>query len=231
MSKRQKRTALAIVALASVALTAWIGINQATSGSFNATAGNPPVGVTPVELPDVFLRPQSALEQQAAMHAPIATAVAVLVANDDVREDWKPGKPIGGLRILADHLGASDRQIFAFRTTRGKLCAGLTGFTSGCFAMLPTREGITMTYGDPDAEGAGAGTIIWGLTASRVSSVSAIVNGRQQPAVLGDHAYFFQVADPSLPASALQDVVVGYRNGTHQDVVVPTGPQIPVPFG
>ena len=231
MRKRHKEAALALAVLVSAGVTAWIGISTATSRSFNATEGNPPVHVTPLDLPDAFLRPQSALEHRAAMHAPIATAVAVLVADDDVREDWKPGKPIGEIRILADQLGASDREIFAFRTTKGKLCVGLTRFTSGCFAALPTTEGITMTYGVPDAEGIGEGTIIWGLTAGRVSHVSAVVNGRQKTAVLGDHVYFFQVADASLPTSALEELVVGYRDGTREEVFVPTGPRIPVPFG
>jgi hypothetical protein len=225
-------TSKRVFSTAAMGLLAALAVAGATGAERFAThpESAPAVTTRPFELPAAFARPPTDTDLAGLEDPEIREAVAVLTSDDaGIPESWKPGTA-GDLRVLLSGLGDAKRRIFAFVTSRGKLCTGLSGFTSGCLSELPADESVSLTVGDPDQEGTGEGAVVWGLANSDVVDVAIRVDGRTSPARLGSNAFFFQ-APGTAKLEALQSIVVRHRNGDVDVTALPTPPWIPSAFG
>jgi hypothetical protein len=140
-------------------------------------------------------------------------------------DDWNTGPTgshnpagsprTGDARDLLSGLGPAEDTITAFPTTNGAVCymiqgAGsctnlekwpwnTVGFTFGIFS---TRDG---------------GTRIYGITSTKVTSVSVNVAGVEQPAILGNHAFYYHLP-PGIHESDVQQVTATWNDGSVHSV-------------
>lgn len=222
--RRQNWPALFVLG-ALVLLAIAVGVARGTDSrpAVVYPAGRP--ALAPLAL-KAFARPISPRDAAAAHDQRVTEAVDVVTADDaNVPEEFLPGHArAGGLRAALTHLGPSDRTIFLVRTTKGRICAGLTGFSSGCLEGLPADVPLTAIAADPDRSGTGEAPLVWGIARNDVKSVDVIVDGSPYPAVMGDNAYFFQLGDAGASAGSIQTVVAHLAGGRSVSVSVVTGP-------
>lgn len=200
--------ALAVVATLSAANV------LSTFSSSSAPSGTP---TQPLERLPVFDQPVTAADEAAARDPMVVDAVRILTDDSGAPEEYRVGLVQGSIHVLLDGLGPSNRSIFAFATTRGKTCLGLTGFTSGCYDRLPVGASADPMVGDPDKEGTGEGVIVWGLAASNVRRVFVDVNGQRIPTRLRANAFFAQLGS-TVPSTSIRGVVVERMDGTIQTI-------------
>jgi hypothetical protein len=156
----------------------------------------------------------------------VTESIDVLTADDPtVPEEFLPGHARAGeLRAGLAHLGPSDRTLFLVRTTKGRICAGLTGFSSGCLEGLPIDVPVTAIAADPNRSGTGEAPLVWGVARNDVERVDVIVDGGTFAAVMGENAYFFQLRDAGASPGSIQAVVAHLASGRSVTVPVLTGP-------
>lgn len=223
-SKRAKWVAVAGVS--SVLLAA--GIANATTRWISRPLANYPIrhlSIGPVGL-SVLDRAPSAADQAGARDPNIVRAVQVLTSDDPgVPESFLAGQAnAGGLRIAMSHLGTGDHSIFLVRTSKGRICEGLTQFSSGCLEGLPPDVAVTATAADPDGDNRGEAPLVWGIARNEVKSVDVIVQGQAHPATLANNAYFYELPNNTMLASDITDVVAHLAGGNSVDTPVVTGP-------
>jgi hypothetical protein len=132
---------------------------------------------------------------------------------DGVAERMLPGgERADSFRTLMTDVGYAHRSIWAITTSKGRVCAGLTDFTSGCISRFASPdEHVTITMGRPTI---GAPLIVWGLAPDDVAKVDVVVNGTAQQARLGDNAYYFELANTKLDDEAITALVVTLKADT-----------------
>jgi len=98
----------------------------------------------------VFKRPQTSAEKAAAISGRVAFEATVVTAADPgAAEDLLPGNArVDSMRVPLTHLGFRDRTLCLLLTAKGRVCAGLTEFTGGCYEGLPAGEPVSTTYGN-----------------------------------------------------------------------------------
>jgi hypothetical protein len=222
-----------LTALASLVVVATGSATQLDLRDGWRASSQPPVSaedLSPLDMPRAFERQETDDEHALRATGAVREIVETLTsAPTDVLPAHRPGAARAELRVLLTGLGAGRRDIVAFRTTKNRLCLGLTNFTSGCFEGLPEGMDITMTVGDPDQDGMGEGPVVWGYASKHVASVQVVVGGTALPARLGDGVYFFQAANGGLATSSLQRLVVEKRDKTVETVELPVLPALPPP--
>lgn len=191
---------------AAFVIAAMVGVAAGLAAA--AVVGRDTAGVTPPpvlaeQIGEVgaFAGEPSAQENALARRADVRQDMQSITADStSVPDALLPGERVGPVRVPLANLGDADRAIWMYGTTRGKVCHGLTGFTAGCVEQLPVGQVINPVGGDP---GDGGGTIVWGFARNNVRSVSVIVDGEPQAAVLGRNAFFFQSASTTAPISGV----------------------------
>jgi len=113
-------------------------------------------------------------------------------------------------RVALLDFGSGSHTAFVARGRDGRICAGLTGFSSGCLDGLPPSLPVDVTYGGGSAT---EGPIVWGLAQDDVRAVEVVVSGVTKTATLGENVYVFQ-APVGTDAAALSAVEVHLANGT-----------------
>jgi hypothetical protein len=122
--------------------------------------------------------------------------------------DWTPGQALmRQARVLMTDAGTARRTIYAYPTSRGRVCAVLTGYSSGCL------DGFRDRFADVDYT-FGRG-IVWGLAPNSVIAVDVYVAGGSRAARLENNVYFFEGGAP-------QRLVVHFRDGSTKSVAIPT---------
>ncbi len=162
--------------------------------------------IAPLPALGIFARPQSAAERSAAAGGEVGAMLDPL----------PPTNP-ATLRFAILGAGPSQHRAFLVKALDGRVCAGLTSFTSGCIQGLPKEMPVDMTYG---GESPTQGPIVWGIARDEVRGVDVVVNGQAYPAILGRNAYFFQ-APVGKTADDLESVRVQLAGGSV--VVEPIG--------
>jgi hypothetical protein len=229
MIRRSQRRWLAITAMSVLSLIAAVGMARATGvGWFNDKPITYPAthfAAVPLQL-GVFREQATDIDQTGAANPAVRASVDGVTADDsNVPEEFLPGKAqAGALRIAMAGLGASKRTIYLVRTAKGRICAGLTGFSSGCLAGLPLDTPLTAHSADPDQNGSGEPALVWGVVRDLVQRIDVIVNGQPQPAELARNAYFFQLASNTLAPTAIEAVVAYLRTGEVTRIDVEHGP-------
>lgn len=205
------------------------GVAQAT-GVFGPTPKRDEVSqsssslvAVPLGTLKVFRSPATA-EDQAAVRDPDVTELVHALTGEvpaTVPEDFAAGTPsLSDLRLALAGLGEAQRAIFVVRTSKGRVCAGLTGFSGGCYQGLPAGVYLDAMAADPDGPG-GEPALVWGITRDGVQSVDVVVDGRPYAATIGRNAYFFQLADNRTSADAIQTIVAHLPNGETRSLPVP----------
>jgi hypothetical protein len=161
-------------------------IRSANSGT---PALTPDVAVTsPARDIALFASPQPAGDSH-AQAAVAAVAARLSGTGQSVPEAWKPGGQVAGTARSA--LTSGELSIWAYRSTRGRVCEGLTvnGATqsASCTAGWSNRLPVDVNT-DSVASGAQA---VWGLAPDDVKTVSVVVDGKQVPAQMGRNAYLY----------------------------------------
>lgn len=141
-----------------------------------------------------------------------------------VPSSWLPGDvDVAQGRLLLTGLGPSSRAIYAYPTAKGRLCAGLGGFSGGCLQGFFKDAPADWTVGDPDGRPGGEPVLVWGIIPDSVKDVRVVVNGHEQSAVVANNAYFFQAADNSLSPSAIEALTLVFVDGATQEITLETG--------
>ena len=161
--------------------------------------------IAPLPPLEIFSRPQSRAEHDATVAGEVREMLDALPATEPAT-----------LRFALLRAGASERKAFVVHTTDGRICAGLTHFTSGCLQGLPREMPVDVTYG---GETATEGPIVWGIARDDVRAVEVIVNGQTYSATLGRNAYFFQ-APAGTTANDLQFVRARLAGGSVLDTTI-----------
>jgi hypothetical protein len=179
----------------------------------------------------ILNQPQTGAERAAAARPEVAEEVGHVTAGEvSVPDEWLPGEADADtIRIALDGVGTQHRSIWIVRTTKGRICAGLTDFTAGCIEGLPPDVAVTALSADPDALGTGEAPLVWGIRRDNVKSVDVIVNGHPYQAVLGRNAYFLQLPDPATSDRAIERVVAHLANGETFSQEISHGPAIQDP--
>ena len=185
--RMNRRSVTAVLCCVAVGVTAAVFIRSAQSGT---PAVSPALAATePAGGIALFASAQRPADLPAAA---AAAAVAGRLSGDgqSVPEGWKPGSAVAGTARVA--LSRGDLTIWAYRTTKGRVCEGLAnggitqsaGCTDGWSDRLPV---------DVNTDSLPTGQqVVWGLTPDAVKAVSVIVNGEEAPAQLGRNAYLFE---------------------------------------
>jgi len=127
---------------------------------------------------------------------------------------WTPGQALmHQARVLMTNVGTAKRTIYAYPTSRGRVCAVLTDYSSGCL------DGFRDRFADVDFT-FGRG-IVWGLAPNSVTAVDVYAGGVSRPARLENNVYFFE-------GDAPQQIVVHFRNGSTKSVAIPA---VEIPSG
>jgi hypothetical protein len=179
--------------------------------------GSPAVGSM-----SVFSRAQSARDVALSRAANVREAVGGTMAHPPagVPADMLPGgERANSLRALMTGLGAADRSIWAIATTKGRVCSGLTDFTSGCTARFSNEITFTVgrfTWSTP--------VIVWGLATDNVARVDVVVAGKAHAAQMGTNAFYYEMSDVALDDDAIERLVVHYKDASQPPAEMPWGP-------
>jgi hypothetical protein len=221
----QKLTALAV---SSFALFAGAAVAQATGmlqHQSRPTAFQPAAHalIQPLSL-NVLARVRVHADDVAATQPAVERMIGSLTAPDaNVPSAFLPGAA-ADVREAMTGLGSSGRTIVIFRTTGGKICAGLTDFGSGCLDGLPASIPITISSADPDGSGSGEPPLVWGVANNDVHAVNVVVNGVKRPAQLAGNAYFYELPDATMSDRSIESVEAVLSNGDRYNETVDHGP-------
>jgi hypothetical protein len=176
----------------------------------------------------VFAEPQSAVDVALSTSPEVRGDVEATVGKaPGVAEHMLPGAAeSGSLRALLTDVGAEGRSVWGLVTEKGKVCAGLTGFSSGCIAAFwGPMEHVSPTIGQPAA---GEPVIVWGLAPDDVAKVEVLVDGALHEAVLGRNAFFYQLTSATLDVNAVGGLVVTLSDQSKPPIEIPFAP-VPAP--
>jgi hypothetical protein len=182
-----------------------------------------------VEIPaaanmSAFSQPQSSGDRALSASSDVREEVARATADaPGVDEELLPGaEESHSLRALMTNLGSEGRSIWAIVTSKGRVCAGLTGFSSGCVGKFTSpEEHVSVTIGAPSAS---APVIVWGLAPDDVARVDVVVAGRLKEAELGTNAFFYSLANPDLDMNAVQGLVVTLKDDSKPPIEIQFAP-------
>ena len=187
--------AVTAVALATASASLALRSRAGAADSAKARAAS----VIPIAHLRVLGRGQSAADRSTEASDAVATMLGALPAIDPAT-----------FRVALRGFGGGARTAFVARGRDGRICAGLTEFSSGCLDGLPPDLPVDVTYGGGSAT---EGPIVWGLARDDVRAVEVVEAGVVRSAALGENVYVFQ-AQPGVDPAALSAVKVHLANGT-----------------
>ena len=153
-----------------------------------AAPPEPTITVWAVDSMGVFRRAQSEADVEAERAA--REEIARLTSAEGAPGYMDPGRPVpGSYRVLSPPGGQYNASLYAFRTDNGKVCAGLTGKTGGCFEGFTAESSVNWTLGDT-----AGGVVLLGFVPDRVTAVSAIGrDGQRFTASVHDNAFYLEI--------------------------------------
>lgn len=133
---------------------------------------------------------------------------------------YRGGTPLPGeARDLATGLGtAGDETITAFPTTAGEVCYELSDGGGSC-ANLETWPWNTVGFTFSIFSSRNGGTRVYGIASDEVASVSVEIAGVEHPAILENHALYYQLP-PGVHESEIQQIVAIWKDGSTHSVPV-----------
>lgn len=141
---------------------------------------------------------------------------AMNAAVPNVRDAMYEGRQLGDQsRVLARGLGATGLDIYAYPTSKGRVCFTTSRGGGGCVDQAhPFAWGAFVpSAGDPAQL-----LQVIGLVPNNVKSVSVVTGGASTLATLRRNAFFYESAYGGRTPDAL---VLAYRDGHTEDVAIP----------
>jgi hypothetical protein len=152
-----------------------------------------------VDSMSVLRRPPSDVDRVAESRA--ASDIAALTEATNAPGSMWPGKPVeGSFRLLAGEGGPGRADVYAFRTDRGRVCAGAAGVTGGCFEGFTEGDGVNWSVGS----GSDGKAAVLGFAPDRVESIKVIVAGHvAAETTVHDNTFYVQF-ESTLPPEAIE---------------------------
>lgn len=215
MSKNSRRLSLAaclgLVLAAGVAITA--------PASQHAPTAEPPIVKEALSSMNVFDRAQRAKDRDVAA-AVAADIDAVVSAVGAPSSDAEPGSAnTASVRSLLERVGSKKRTIYAFKTSKGRVCGGLSGVTAGCFEGFTKGGPVNWTVGRAPGEP----VVIFGFVPDGIESVRVIAEGASLAADLGENAFYAELQSAASGVETLKAIVVTYKSGVEQRLPLSLG--------
>jgi hypothetical protein len=231
MGPRVARTRRALIL---VLATAGLGVTILIAGSFGtdpsaASSNNGSPDPTPQVLPaaknmGVFSSSVSADDRALFDRSSVRSEVALTTEDvAGIADALLPGAAsTTSFRALMTGVGTEGRSIWAVVTAKGRVCSGLTGFTSGCIAAFSSpEEHVTKTVGRATAD---TPVVVWGLAPDDVARVDVVVNGRVHAARMGRNAFYYELADVTLGDDAIEALLVTLTDETRAPIEIELAP-------
>ena len=205
-----------------LAIAVW---TAAAGGGGASPTPEPPIVTPALANIGALSRPQTARDEAIAKR--VRGDIARLTASaEGLPLSMLPGgAQLDRVRVLLDNVGSHRYSIYAYTTTKGRVCSGLTNGPSGCLTGFAQAGPVDYSVGDPDWVGSGAPAVVWGLSPDHVTGVDIIVDGTARPAVMGNNAFFLEMSSEKTPPSSVEGLVVHFANGSAQLIEL----NIPVP--
>ena len=152
-----------------------------------------------------------------------AGTLGELAASQDAESATKPpdvavgASELGRGRILQAGLGSGGWSIYAYPTTAGHVCYGLTGVGAGCIPGFLHGFPVSFNVIKPDMQpsGSGAPVVVYGLAPDDVRSVAVETSsGEMFGANVVNNSYFVQLDDNGVTPPDVKSLVVTFANGT-----------------
>jgi hypothetical protein len=187
-----------------VALAVLLGSGRAAEAS-SSQSESPPVALAALANTKALTRAPIATAEQAAG---FQKQIGDLTPPPHGLVEWATGDLIPSkARILMSEVGSAHGTIYAIPTSKGRICSGLTGYSSGCTDGFRDESGdVTTTFG---------GGIVWGLAPNQVTAIEVVVDGVSHAARLENNAYFYEGGNP-------QQLIAHFQDGTRKTVNFPT---------
>lgn len=162
----------------------------------------------------------------------IAEIAQLLTSGDTgVPSEWLPGDArLERGRLLLSNVGTTGRDVYAFPTTRGRVCVVVSAFSAGCVHAFTREHPVDVSVGDPDQAGIGESVIVAGIAPNEVVKVVVLADDGAHRAQVRNNAFFYQLADNAVTVGAVNGLVVGFRDGTSTTMTFPdfkSGPPSP----
>jgi hypothetical protein len=133
---------------------------------------------------------------------------------------YKGGKPVTGkARDLLSGLGTAGDTITAYPTSSGAVCYMIQG--AGSCANVEKWPWSTVGFMFSIFSTPSGGTRVFGIASNRVASVSVVIAGVAQPAILENHALYYQLP-PGVHDSDLEQVTATWNDGSTHSVPLHT---------
>jgi hypothetical protein len=133
---------------------------------------------------------------------------------------YRGGKPLPRVaRDLLSGLGPADDTITAFPTSTGAVCYMIQGAGSCANLDKWPWNAVGFTWGIFSTRD--GGTRLFGIVSDKVTSMSVEVDGVEQPAILGNHAFYYHLP-PGVHDSDLQQVTATWTDGSTHSVPLHT---------
>lgn len=215
---RQRRNVLVLVAAAIGVLSAGF-VSGHTAGAAASPGAESPALDHAVGQFGAFSDPRRSSD---AVPARIANGVASMNASQAaVSNDLYEGmENVDQSRLLLSHLGTMDISIFAYPTSKGRVCFTTSIGGGGC---ITRSEPNGWTEIVPPLVKSGSPIILAGIVPSNVTAVTVTIGSRTEAAQLGRNGFFYEHSyDSSLPSA------VNFRtaNGTQTTQALPTRDQL-----
>jgi len=188
---------------------------EVAEGSSLAATPSPPVALP--ALPNMMAlatSPNTSAVAQAtgatAEQKAFQSEIGDLTLPSNAPPEWATGNLVPSqARALMTDVGSMHGTIYAIPTSKGRVCSGLSGYSSGCTDGFRDILGdITTTFGSG---------VVWGLAPNQVVAIDVVVDGVSHSARLENNAYFFEGGNP-------QQLIVYFKDGTRKTVSYPTLP-------
>lgn len=215
---RQRRNVLVVVAAAIGVLSAGLVSSHTTGAAASSGVENPALDNAVGQF-GAFSDPRRPSD---AVPARIANGVASINASQAaVSNDLYEGvENVERSRLLLSHLGTMGLSIFAYPTSKGRVCFTTSIGGGGC---ITRSEPNGWTEIVPPRVSSGSPIIVAGIVPSSVTAVTVTIGGRGEAAQLGRNGFFYEHPyDSSLPAA----VSFTTANGALTTDALPTRDQL-----
>lgn len=205
---------LAVAATLAVAVAALAATDRSTSG---APAGAPDA----VPATGLFAALSHAPTAADSLPPGIRKGVDAMNAQvPAVSSDLYEGQQLPAQsRLLLSNLGAKGLSIFSYATSKGRVCFVSTAGGGGCVTAADPVGWMELLR----PQLTGANVAVLGIVPNKAVSVKVIVAGSARPALLGNNAFFYSVAQGETP----EQLVIGFRDGSSQRIALPDVSKIP----
>ena len=149
-----------------------------------------------------------------------AVAEGLTTGTENVPTQLLPGDSvISESRLLLSHVGSWGASLYAWPTTKGRVCYVLTGAAATCEGDFTEAHPFGSGFFDRDELGSGEPGGVLGLVPDDVVSVDIVTASETYSTQVVNNALFFQLPDSTIVAPTA--LIAHYSDGTERSVRIP----------